>query len=198
MSSESGKNKNGGSGLSKSDVDLWKSMTKDLDSYSDDVRYVEALLDERVAREKKKIQKEKRDVISTDARVQKKHSEKSREMDKRTEQRLRRGQIYIEDRLDLHGLRQQEAKTILIDFISKNYQRGRRCVLVITGKGGPKTQNDRSSIESGIQTGVLKKMTPEWLEAPEIKGYILRSVEALPKDGGSGALYVYLRKNKTI
>jgi DNA-nicking Smr family endonuclease len=62
-------------------------------------------------------------------------------LDRRTATRLRRGQLSIEARLDLHGMILVEAETALGRFLKFAHGRGMRCVLVITGKGlrGPGT-----------------------------------------------------------
>ena len=56
-------------------------------------------------------------------------------MDKRLAERLRRGQLPIEGKLDLHGLTQEEAHDQLGGFIAISQKQGRRCILVVTGKG---------------------------------------------------------------
>ena len=59
-------------------------------------------------------------------------------IDRANAERLKRGLHPIEARLDLHGLTQAEAHRELIEFVEASYQSGRRCLLVITGRGlGP-------------------------------------------------------------
>jgi DNA-nicking Smr family endonuclease len=105
-------------------------------------------------------------------------------LDKRTAQRLRRGQLPIDGRIDLHGMTQAEAHANLNRFIEGSAARGRRCVLVITGKG----------LRGGAGTGVLRNQLPCWLNEPVLRSLILSFAPAQPKDGGGGAFYVYLRK----
>ena len=105
--------------------------------------------------------------------------------DKRTAQRLKRGQLPIEARLDLHGLSQKEAHGRLDNFLARAQERGLRCVLVITGKG-------RVSQEGGI----LRQMVPRWLNTPPSRGRVLTMSQAQPKDGGGGALYLLLRRRR--
>ncbi len=104
-------------------------------------------------------------------------------LDTRTMDRLRRGRLRPEARLDLHGMTRKEAHGALTDFMARAESAGRRCVIVITGKG-------RVS-EGG---GVLRNEVPGWLNAPAIRHRILGFAEAQPKDGGAGALYVLLRR----
>jgi DNA-nicking Smr family endonuclease len=107
-------------------------------------------------------------------------------MDKRTATRLRRGQIAIEGRIDLPGMTQDEAHGALTGFIKSSAGIGRRCVLVITGKG----------LGKGLGGGVLRSQLPRWLNTEELHPLILAFAPAQPKDGGGGAFYVYLRKRR--
>jgi DNA-nicking Smr family endonuclease len=104
-------------------------------------------------------------------------------LDKRTAQRLKRGQLAIDGRLDLHGMTQAEAHGALSAYLAHAQGATRRCILVITGKG-------RVS-ENG---GVLRTMVPRWLNAPATRARVLAIAPAQPKDGGGGALYVLLRR----
>ncbi|MEE2746667.1 MAG: Smr/MutS family protein [Pseudomonadota bacterium] len=106
-------------------------------------------------------------------------------IDKRTAKRLRKGQLKIEATLDLHGMDQAEAKRKLTEFIENACYNGKRCLLIITGKG---------SISLG--GGVLRKMTPEWLDSSPNRGRIIAFTEATIADGGSGALYVLLKRKR--
>ena len=106
-------------------------------------------------------------------------------LDKRTAQRLRRGQIAIEARLDLHGLTQAEAHPMLNEFLGNAQAAGKRGVLVITGKG---------RADQGY--GVLRRAVPTWLNQPPNRARIIAVHDAQPRDGGSGALYLLLRKRR--
>ena len=102
-------------------------------------------------------------------------------VDRATAERLRRGQRPIEARLDLHGMTQAEAHSVLAGFIVGSRAAGRRCLLVITGHG-------RAS------GGVLKSAVPRWLNEPELRRHLLAIAPARPQHGGHGALYVLLRR----
>jgi DNA-nicking Smr family endonuclease len=105
-------------------------------------------------------------------------------LDRRSAERLKRGQLRPEARLDLHGMTQEEAHRALEGFLTSAQESGKRAVLVITGKG------------SGGGRGVLRDAVPRWLgEAPN-RGRVLATATAQPKDGGSGALYVLLRRRR--
>lgn len=116
--------------------------------------------------------------------------QRNRDLDARTQQRLRKGQMEIEARLDLHGLNQTQAYDALMMFIRKAIARELRCVLVITGKGAKRTEDNSEP------RGVLQKRVPEWLNEPRMHEHILKTQEAQPKDGGRGALYVLLRRRR--
>jgi DNA-nicking Smr family endonuclease len=102
-------------------------------------------------------------------------------VDRATAERLKRGRRPIEARLDLHGLTQAEAHRALASFIHASRGAGRRCLLVITGHGR----------QTG---GILKAAVPRWLEEPALRRHVLAIAPAQLKDGGSGALYVLLRR----
>ncbi len=107
-------------------------------------------------------------------------------VDRRSAQRLTRGQLPVEAALDLHGHTQDQAHAALGRFLSEAQARGLRCVLVITGKGTTK--------EAG---GVLRGQVPRWLNEPVNRARVLAFDYAQPKDGGLGALYVLIRRKKT-
>jgi DNA-nicking Smr family endonuclease len=103
-------------------------------------------------------------------------------LDRRTALRLKRGQLPIEARLDLHGLTQAEAHRDLASFIARASAAGKRALLIVTGKG---------TREGG---GVLRAAVPRWLDEPAMRALVLAVTPALPRDGGGGALYLLLRR----
>ncbi len=104
-------------------------------------------------------------------------------IEKRTVARLRRGQMPIDARLDLHGYTQREAHRVLDEFLEDARDTERRTVLVITGKG-----------EGG--QGVLREAVPRWLNEATLRPLVLAFSHAQPKDGGTGALYILLRRRR--
>ncbi len=106
-------------------------------------------------------------------------------VDRRRTERLRRGRLPVEARLDLHGYTQSQAHAALDRFLGEVQARGLRCVLVITGKG--------TTTEAG---GVLRAQVPRWLNEPANRARVLAFDYAQPKHGGLGALYVLLRRKK--
>lgn len=116
-------------------------------------------------------------------------------IDRRTLQRLRRGTIPVEARLDLHGHSQDSAHAALAAFLRAAQRSGRRTVLVITGKGGPPGA-DPADAAAPFGRGVLRSAVPRWLREPELAAMVLGTAAAGPQHGGSGALYVQLRRER--
>lgn len=106
--------------------------------------------------------------------------------------RLRRGLLEPQARIDLHGMTQGAAHRTLFTWLAAAHARGYRLVLVITGKGNPRNDENASWMMS--DHGVLKQMVPRWLNEPELAAFIAKVQPAHARHGGGGALYVYLRK----
>lgn len=111
--------------------------------------------------------------------------------DRKAARRLRQGQIEIEARIDLHGMRQHEAHMALRRFLLSCFGRGLRWVLVITGKGGPRARDEDDLVRS--ERGILRKNVPMWLAEPELRAVVVSYTTAAIPHGGEGALYVQLR-----
>ena len=94
--------------------------------------------------------------------------------------KLRRGDWSIQGQVDLHGLRSDEARDALGQFIRDAMRMGWRCVRVVHGKG----------LGSPGKTPVLKSKTQKWLVQ---KNEVLAFVQAKPAEGGAGALVVLLK-----
>jgi DNA-nicking Smr family endonuclease len=104
-------------------------------------------------------------------------------IDRANAERLKRGKHPVEARLDLHGMTQAEAHRTLAVFIRGARADGKRCILVITGRGN-------------LGGGVLRTAVPRWLDEPEFRPHLLAIATAQPRDGGGGALYVMLRRTR--
>ncbi|PKQ03593.1 MAG: DNA mismatch repair protein MutS [Alphaproteobacteria bacterium HGW-Alphaproteobacteria-12] len=121
-------------------------------------------------------------------------------LDRRTSQRLARGQMEVEATLDLHGHSQEAAHGALNAFVSRSRGRGLRCVLVITGKGASPyarhTLHGASFYEVPERQGVLRSAVPRWLNEAELRAHVSGFQPAHPKHGGGGAFYVWLRKKR--
>lgn len=107
-------------------------------------------------------------------------------VDKRTATKLRRGLLPIEAEIDLHGMSRDRAQAALTAFLVAHQSLGRRCALVITGKG----------LKEDWSHGTIRQSVPLWLNEQPLRGIVLGFATAQPKDGGSGALYVLLKRKR--
>ena len=112
-------------------------------------------------------------------------------LERRLKQQLLRGRSAVDQVLDLHGLRQADAHHRLQHFLSRAQIDGAKLVLVITGKG----RAGGSGHEFDFEGGVLRRLVPHWLRSPEMRGLVIGFEEAGAPHGGSGALYVRIRRH---
>jgi DNA-nicking Smr family endonuclease len=121
------------------------------------------------------------------------------QMDRRTAQKLGRGQIDPEARLDLHGEGVETARIKLLHFLSAQRHQGARFVLVITGKGASPfarhTLHGTSHFHTPEREGRLRREVPLWLHEENFRLHAVGFQPAHPKHGGGGAFYVRLRKS---
>ena len=117
-------------------------------------------------------------------------------VDGRTSERLRRGQLEPESRLDLHGMTEAAAHRALASFLRSAHAQGLRLVLVVTGKGLKQRADDEPfDLELQMRSrGVLKSMVPRWLKEAALAPLVADVRSAHRRHGGTGALYIYLRK----
>lgn len=113
-------------------------------------------------------------------------------MDRKAFNKMKRGKLAPEARIDLHGMTVDRAHTALNRFILSSQASGRRLVLVITGKG--KDRDEGGPIPQ--PRGTLKHQVPRWLALPPLAQAVLQVAEAHISHGGSGAYYVYLRRGR--
>jgi len=99
---------------------------------------------------------------------------------------LKAGRFSPEAHLDLHGLNADQAQQLLLTFVREQYFQGKRCVLLIPGRG----------INSPGGKPVLKEELKAWLTKDPLKRVVLAFCTAQPRHGGAGALYVLLRQKK--
>ena len=111
-------------------------------------------------------------------------------MDRRAFERMVRGRLRPQARIDLHGMTAAHAHNALQGFILRAHSNGARLVLVITGKG--KRGTDDAIIPE--RHGILRHQVPQWLRLPPLSGLILQIAPAHRSHGGDGAYYVYLRR----
>jgi len=107
-------------------------------------------------------------------------------LDPRLVSRLRRGEFAVQDHIDLHGMIQPDAKLALREFVLKSVGKGMRTVLVVHGRG----------LGSPGGRPILKHATAQWLSHGEIGAHVHAFATSRPQDGGAGAMYVLLRRDR--
>jgi DNA-nicking Smr family endonuclease len=121
-------------------------------------------------------------------------------MDRRTAQKLGRGQIEPESVLDLHGDGLEIARMKLLHYLASQRQHGAKLVLVITGKGASPfarhTLHGISHFHAPEREGRLRREVPFWLGEEVFRHHVVGYQPAHPRHGGGGAFYVRLRKTQ--
>lgn len=103
------------------------------------------------------------------------------QLDQKTVRKISKGRVGIDGRVDLHGMTQLQAHDRLFRAIENAWTDHKRIILVITGKGL-------------AGEGILRQSVPRWLNEPEFRMMVSGVSEASPAHGGSGALYVRIRR----
>lgn len=106
-------------------------------------------------------------------------------LDHRIMKKLRRGEFSIQEYLDLHGFTKDEARDLVEQFLLNAIHQGKRCVLIVHGRGHRSKDN----------IPVLKNALKTWLTRRALRKKVLAFTTAKPYDGGTGAIYVLLRKH---
>jgi DNA-nicking Smr family endonuclease len=107
-------------------------------------------------------------------------------LDRRLVRRLRAGDFAFQSHLDLHGMTAAEARVAVDDFLARAHRQGQRCVLIVHGRG----------LNSKDQVPVLKQRLTSWLSRGRWSRLVLAFTSARACDGGAGALYVLLRRQR--
>ena len=105
-------------------------------------------------------------------------------LDPRVVRRLRKGEFAIQGHVDLHGMTREEAKAALEAYVSRARHSGKRCILVVHGRG----------LHSKDQVPVLKDALKRWMMTARFAEHVLAFATARPHDGGAGAVYLLLRR----
>ena len=150
-------------------------------------RHVDEILPKEVKIREDKVTTVAFDVLKKGKSVQK---DDFSQMDGSLAKRFKRENFKIEATLDLHGITEKEAFEKVCDFIKMAYNSGKRCVLIVTGKGLDE--------ELFSTRGVLRKSVPNWLSGSEISSLILAFKNPSEALGGAGALYILLRKKSSL
>jgi DNA-nicking Smr family endonuclease len=128
---------------------------------------------------------------SYQAPAQKHERDERPRIEPKMRRKLMRGRIEIDGTLDLHGMRQIEARSALNRFLISRWSRGDRTILVITGKGLKKLDAEGTQI---IERGVLRSMLPAWLSEPGLAEIVAGWDYSAQMHGGEGAFYVRLKR----
>jgi DNA-nicking Smr family endonuclease len=105
-------------------------------------------------------------------------------LDQAIVRKLRSGDYAVQGHLDLHGLTRPEAKVAVDGFLRNARRAGKRCVVIVHGRG----------LHSKDQVPVLKEAIRSWLGQQRLTRHVLAFATARPADGGAGAVYVLLRR----
>lgn len=116
-------------------------------------------------------------------------------VERRLIQKLVRGLEPTAERIDLHGLTQHDALPALRGFLALAQARGAKVAIVITGKGKRHAPGTADWLDPS-ERGVLRRVVPHWLSSPEFRPLVIGFEEAHLAHGGSGALYVRIRRPK--
>ena len=131
-----------------------------------------------------KDQKDWKDFIEREEKISDKEDENKK---------FKRSNKIIE--IDLHGFSLEHANRKIEEVIIKAYERSVYKIIVVTGKG-LHSENDKNPYVSK-DLSILKYSVPEFIENNKtLMNLILEIKEAKVEDGGSGAFYLYLKRNK--
>jgi DNA-nicking Smr family endonuclease len=185
--------------LSEDDIKVWQELASSVEPISkDDEDKYKTLPDKKnktksLPKQKKQLFFQKPDnkkLLSTSAQKSISHGDVEN-IDRKTAQNFIKGKMKIEAKLDMHGLTENQAYQKLCSFIENAYQRQKRCVLIITGKG------KKAQFWYEPQTGILKTAVPKWLNQPPLRNMVLSFSYANRFDGGDGALYVLIKRKRS-
>ena len=146
---------------------MWELFTKNLNKFSQSNKNKIIFKSKKIKNNTKELPKLKLGEMSV--------------LSKKNIRDFNKGNVFIENKLDLHGFNQEDAKNLLEDFINQSIENGKGLILIITGKG-----------KEG--EGVIKNNIISWLNNKSLRNKILAVNHASKKHGGSGAIYILLRK----
>lgn len=189
-------------GLTADDRDVWKTVTKTITPIKSES--FGEIVDGPVPAAKKDLQRpiepfriepQRQTQISVNLAPNITESLKKAppQMDRKNFDRLRKGKMNPDARVDLHGMTAQVAHAVLTQFILSAHASGARLVLVITGKG--RTHRDEGGVMPA-RKGIIRHSVPDWLRQPPLVGKVVQVIPAHRKHGGDGAYYVYLRRKR--
>lgn len=175
----------------KEELDLWQRVTADVDRLSPKMATTKPAT-RQIVPEKKRLQANRRQPASLLRPTSQPKAasplpfdpQGPLNTDRRTFEKLKRGKMAVDGRLDLHGRTQREAHDALGRFLEAAVARRFRCILVVTGKGYD-------------GNGILRQMVPKWLAEPDNRQRVVTYCTAQSRHGGDGALYVLVRRTRS-
>lgn len=178
--------------LTKEERKLWQLYTRDVKPYSPEVD----CSSDSDAQVSFKIKVPDRPLFKKRAETTVSNFETLQNKDSNWGKKLKQGKIKPDGKIDLHGMTCVEAHEKLFRYIERAQRGGKRVILVITGKGGPKKQGyaDIRYADFESSRGILRREVPMWLSAGAMRSMIVSFQDARQSDGGSGALYVVLKR----
>jgi DNA-nicking Smr family endonuclease len=134
------------------------------------------------------------DIPSKDKKEWEKFITGKEKLDNKDELTLNKNLKKITKKIDLHGYTLEEANKTIDQFIKESFNNNIHKIIVITGKG-LHSQNEKNPYVSK-NLSILKYSVPEYIEnSPSLMKKIINITDANIEDGGSGAFYIYLKKN---
>ena len=109
---------------------------------------------------------------------------------------IKKNILKIDKKIDFHGRSLLEAEEVFLSTITECFNKNKRCLLFVTGKGLFKTKNHDDEGKPQLYHGVIRAEFFNWVKSKKLSKYILSFEQASIEHGGDGAFYVYLRKNK--
>lgn len=178
--------------LSKEEKKLWQLYTRGVKPYSPDTNFP-------VATDKKtsfEIKVPNKPMFKRKPETSISNFESLKNNDINWGKKLKQGKVKPEGKIDLHGMTCVEAHEKLFSYLERAQRGGKRVILVITGKGGPRKQGyaDIRYEDFESSRGVLRREVPMWLSGGAMRPMIVSFQDARQNDGGSGALYVVLKR----
>ncbi|MBL4602676.1 MAG: Smr/MutS family protein [Emcibacteraceae bacterium] len=179
-------------GLSNEDQHLWQLYTRDIKSTMGNIVYPE--VQGKTASFSLKIPRN--NVFENNHSPNVSNYESLKNKDVNWGKKLKQGKAKPDGKIDLHGMTCVEAHEKLFRYLARAQQSSKRVVLVVTGKGGPKKTGyaDFRYVDFEDSRGVLRREVPMWLSGGAMRHMIVSFSDARQNDGGSGALYVVLKR----
>ena len=112
-------------------------------------------------------------------------------IDRATLRKFKKEEFAVEAVLDLHGLTEDAAFVKVDEFIPRCFAQGKRCVVIVTGKGYHQAEDDIFAVR-----GVLRHQVPQWLNLPRLRAMIMIYKHPSERMGGNGALYILLKRKR--